>query len=79
MSFTPYRDRTSSGRAYNPVGAWFLAWQHDWGHVSIDSVCWKCKQARICFSATDSKLFVCKTKVSVEGVVTDVACFDDVQ
>ena len=74
----------------NPVGAWFLTWRHDRGHSSIDSVCWKCKWARICFSATDSKLLdffsiaaatssVCKAKVSSEGIVTDVACFDNVQ
>ena len=60
------------------------------GHASMDSVCWKCKQDRICFSATNSELLdllsiaaatspICKTKVSAETMVRDVACFDNVQ
>ena len=40
----------------NPVGALIHTWRHDGGHSSMDSVCWKCKQACICFSAYESDL-----------------------
>ena len=74
----------------NAVEAWFLTQRHDGGHASIDSVCWKCKQVIVQFSATDSKLLdfffiadatspVCKTKVNAVKTVTDVSFFDNVQ
>ena len=51
----------------NPVGALILTQRHDGGHASMDSVCWKCKQAWICFSATDSDLL---NLVSIEKTQT---------
>ena len=38
----------------NPVGALILTQRHNRGHASMDSVCWKCKQASICQPAMKS-------------------------
>ena len=52
----------------NPVGALILTQRHNKGHASIDSVCQKCKQAWIYYSATDSDLL---DLVSVEKTQTN--------
>ena len=41
----------------NTVGALMMTKRHDWGHASMDSVCWKCKQACICEPAMVSNIW----------------------